>query len=464
MARRLRPPAATIRVADGTGGLRPLAIAAEAGMAPTVQRVIPSRDAADWMAHWHAVAELRGWSGGGLTQLEADQNAGSMSAHLRSGPRTSAIRCDWERERGADLHVRIRPDGDEPPPEALILEFVDQIEARLAHRVRESTFRRGWLTYEGLPWTGELWLGDALRLGPPSRTPAALIGSQAVVVDAVVQGIGRRGLTDSFATVLRELRLVLSPILGVALRDGMRSRQDWVPQIDDEHRIVDCRIQPVGYTELANATGLPARGATPALPLMPVQRPGLGPLGVWAEDRCIKVPDDIQDLWYRFGALDVHRRDQFLLACNAYAIARSMWPDQRTAYATFLVVAIEALKPASRSVEKANVYDVVATLLDRDTATNLKALRHPPQTVRSQQVHRGELRSTELASYLELDAFADPSFDEMLTLLSTLARQCLIEWLRRGGIDQLVWMPREKPARPRSPPKKSKRRTHRSRP
>ena len=451
MTKRARPFSATRRVAGATARsfVRP-----RANAAPTaIERTIPSADAAEWMAHWHAAAELREWPGGGLTDLEADQNVGTMSVFLASGANASAIRCDWRRARGGDLNLRIGPADTRPPAASRIAEFVAQIDARLRNRVRESGFRRGWLTYDGLPWRGELWLTDSLRLGPPSRIPHAHVGRQAVIVDSEVQGIGQRGLFDTFARVRRELSLVLSPILDATLTDGMNADQDWVADSDAEQGWIDSRLRTVGYIELDTAHDLPRQGTAPALPLIPKDLLEHGPYGSSSVDSCIRVPDDVVSLWQQFQHLGPDRHMQFMRACNAYSIARSMFPHQRTAYATFLVVACEALKPPGNRARDANLYDVIATLLDTATAAQLQTLRHPPQKVRSAQVHRGELRSNELARDLEMDAFADPSFDEMLNQLSRITRQCLMEWLRRGGIDALVWMPRPVGTKIKGPPR-----------
>ena len=44
--------------------------------------------------------------------------------------------------------------------------------------------------------------------------------------------------------------------------------------------------------------------------------------------------------------------------------------------------------------------------------------------------------------------FMDPSFDEMLRVLATISRMCLIEWLRRGGNYSVVRIPRYRSATP----------------
>jgi hypothetical protein len=438
MASRFQKPRAAVHVADGAGGLRQLeAQGFDDGVWP-VQRAIPAQDAAEWMAHWNAIAESRGWSAGGLAQLHAEHNAGSMTVHLSPGADAPVIECAWEKLRGGDLQVRVRPGLTHPPAAGVLDNFLAQIDDHLHRGVRDKAYRRGWLRYyEGLPWTGELWLSDQLRLGRPSRFPPALIGPQVVLIDAMVEGIGHRGLSDAFTDLLRDLKLVLSPLLGIALSDRMQFRTDWVPEIDDQFHYTDCRPRPVGYVELEPQAEFPTRGRTNPLPLIDVARPGLEPFGVRPEDECVKVARDIPELWERFRTLQSDDRDQFRRACNVHGIAQSMWPGQRTAYTAFLVVACETLKPRGRRARDANIYDVVTTLLGRDTAETLKASRHPPQEVRSQHVHRGELVGSELPSRLSGDDFRDPSFDEMLWQLSSVTRLCLIEWLRRGPIARL---------------------------
>src|SRR5216684_335210 len=67
------------------------------------------------------------------------------------------------------------------------------VNERSASRVTQQ-FHRGWqLCYDGLPWRGELWLDDTLRLGPPSlQDETALLGPRVIIVDAFVDSVGRR--------------------------------------------------------------------------------------------------------------------------------------------------------------------------------------------------------------------------------------------------------------------------------
>jgi hypothetical protein len=156
------------------------------------------------------------------------------------------------------------------------------------------------------------------------------------------------------------------------------------------------------------------------------------------------VPADIEDLWRTFEALPTAKREHLLRAGNAYQIASSMWPDQRTAYTAFLVVACEALKPMGKRYDRMNVYDVVASLVSVSEAQGLRELSFHPQRVRSQHLHRGTLSAGELLPMFIHDDFKDPSFDQMLWALSPICRVCLIEWLRCKGEYDVIRLPRHK--------------------
>lgn len=405
---------------------------------------IPATQAEEWMLHINAEMHSRNWSAAGMGQLDAEANSGSQTISLGVQHVGGTIELTWDKERGGRLEVRARPGGSPATPLEIVRDFFRIVDVRMRSRQRDRAHRRWWFVYEGIPWKGELWLGDSLRLGPPSRFPESLIGRQAVLVDAVVEGIGWQGVQAEFQRVLRDLRLVLSPILGTHLEESRNWESDWVPEFDEQMRLTDCRLRSVGYTELVQSQGMPARGSAPAADRETVTRPGLERFGIWADDRSVRIPHDIESLWAAFNALAITERQQFLNACNAYDIARSMWPSQRTAYVAFLVVACEALKPTNKRYEKANVYDVIANLASKADANALKSLRLAPQKVRSQHLHRGELAADELAPLVFGDPFRDPSFDDMLMRLSEVARICLIEWLRRGGPLPFALLPRPK--------------------
>ncbi len=437
-------PSAQIRVADGAGGMRPVAdLRFEAGEWP-IELVVPSKDAETWMAHLIAEIEDRGWNSSGLSQLDSAENSGTLSVHTASGPSPPSLDIVWEKPRGAGLRLRARPSGTPVLSLEVARDFINATSARRRAGKTIRAHRWALLTYDGLPWRGELWLESELRLGPPSKHPTdALLGPQVLIVDAIVEGIGQQGVNANFETRLHEARLFLSVVLGLHVTTSKFERE-WVCQLDERGRITDCRLGHVGYAETSKTREFPSIGNAPSIARREVNRPGLGPTGIWPDMREQWVPADIEDLWRTFSGLPAPKRDQFLRASNAYLIARSMWPDQRTAYAVFLVVACEALKPSGKRYDQANVYDVVASLITPSEGELLRGLSVPPQRVRSKHVHRGELAADELLPILIHNPFKNPSFDEMISELSRVSRVCLIEWLRCRGDYKLVRLPRGK--------------------
>jgi hypothetical protein len=438
-------PSAQIQVADGAGGMRPVAdLRFEAGEWP-IELVVPAKAAETWMAHLSAEMEERGWSSSGLSQLDGAENSGTLSVHTTSGPSPQGLDIVWEKPRGAGLWLRARPSGIPVLSLEVARDFIEATSAR--QRTGKTLRAHQWelLTYDGLPWRGELWLESELRLGPPSKHPThALLGPQVLIVDAMVEGIGQRGVNANFQTLLHELRVFLSVVLGLNITTNKFAR-GWVCDVDEQLRIRDCRFGHVGYVETTKTPEFPSIGTAPPIERREARRPGLGPTGIWPDMHEQWVPTDIEELWRTFTGLPVAKRDHFLRAGNAHRIARSMWPEQRTAYASFLVVACEALKPVGKRYENVNVYDVVASLLSSSEAEQLRKHSARPQRVRSKHFHRGELAAGELLPLLIHDYFADPSFTEMLSELSRVCRVCLIEWVRRGGEYTLVRMSRPKP-------------------
>jgi len=286
------------------------------------------------------------------------------------------------------------------------------------------------LAYSGLPWRGELRLDEDHRIGPPSKHPDYLLGPQVFIVDAMIDGIGQKGINARFQTFVHELRVFLGFMLGLDAKPH-KMEDAWVPEIDAKGIVTDCTLRPVGYVELSAPPGFPPLGSAPPIERRDVLRPGLGTFGITADMTEQWVPADIQQLWSTFARLPSAKRDHLMRAGNAYLTARAMWPDQRTAYATFLVVACEALKPTGRRYNKMNVYGVIEMLVGQGEAERLRELSDHPQRVRSNLVHRGQLAAGELGPLLLDDYFVDPSFDEMLRELSSVTCVCLIEWLRR---------------------------------
>src|SRR5436853_470534 len=120
-------------------------------------------------------------------------------------------------------------------------------------------------------------------------------------------------------------------------------------------------------------------GSAPPVQRRTIARPGIGEGGVTPDTTERWVPDDIEQLWSMFCGLRSDKRDHFMKAGNAYLIAQTMWPEQRTAYASFLVVACEALKPRGRFSRGMNIYDVVESLGGVGEGVKLRSLAVAPQ-------------------------------------------------------------------------------------
>ena len=166
---------AQIHVADGAGGMRQVAdLRFEAGEWP-IELVVPASDAESWMAHFDAEAEERDWCSSSFSQLEATENSGTLSVHTANGPSPAALDIVWERPRGKELRLRARPSGDPALPLEVAHDFVNSVSERVRARKTLRAHQRAFLTYDGLPWRGELWLDADHRLGPPSRHPDTLL-------------------------------------------------------------------------------------------------------------------------------------------------------------------------------------------------------------------------------------------------------------------------------------------------
>jgi hypothetical protein len=424
---------AAVRVADGAGRMVSVDDLRFATGEWPISFEVPADRADHWIAHLVAECSERRWSSHGVGELEAGANSGSKVVSTGIAGQSPALQIVWERTRGGPISIRARPAGTPALSPEAARGFLDAVEERSRTGTTVRGHRRAHLHYEGLPWRGELWLGESLRLGPPSRhDPSSLLAPQVIIVDAEVEGIGWQGVDSAFGLTLRELCIFLGAVVGIAAKVEESSRA-WTYEIDDAGKVARCDVRHLGYWETARPGGMPKRGDGPPVPLRPVQRPGLERSGIWPDDVEQAVPEDLARLWQNLQDLGPRERDQFFRAGNAYLIARSIWPAQRTAYAAFMVVACESLKPAGRRYEGCNVYDVVEGLLGVAEARMLRQLRLAPQRVRSRHLHRGELVAGELVPRLLQRHFGDPSFHETASALTRITRACLVEWLRRGG-------------------------------
>ena len=396
-----RKSGSIIRVADVAGGLRTVVDHRFDEGVWLIELTVPADRALDWMAYLNAEGGKRGWSSISISQVEADENSGSLSISTSSGPSSTSLDIVWEKGREDDLTVRARPGGSPRMSDDLACSFIDAVNERFQQATTDRAHRWDMFTYEGLAWRGDLWLGDDLRLGPPSRFPDALLGPQVVIIDALVDSIGSAGITEKFRKLVRELQIFLGVSLGLRT-EPVRPEYGWVADFDERHRPIDCKLRSVGYWEVAPVRTFPDKPSPSTIPQEIVSRPGLGRTGIWPDQKEAWVPDDIESLWLSFKTLPPTKLATFLRAGNAYLNAGPMWPEQQTAYTLFHVVACEALKPSGSQHDSLNIYDVVASLVGPNEAQNLKDLSIKPQTVRSKHVHRGDLAAGELLPSLLL--------------------------------------------------------------
>jgi hypothetical protein len=393
--------------------------------------VIPSENAEPWMLHLQAEVSDRQWNWSGNIALDIAGNSGVIEVGTL-GKKGHDIEISWRRPRSDSLEVEVSWLRSQMPDSA-VLDFLDAVAARLRAGTTARKHRRTTFLYRGLPWRGELWFGDDLRLGPPSKFCRQWSGPQAVLVDAVAEGIGDLGALSNLNNAIEELRVFLCVALGRGVEPG-ECTLGWASDMDEQGRATKCELRMLGYREEVAAQGMPANGSAPAMRRESDPRPDPGREGYWPDIDQMRAPDDIDVLWNCFRKLDVDRRRQFLGAATAYAVALHLWGVQPSAHATFLVVACEALKPPGKRHKDMNIYDVVAGLLGQGVADELRDLNAHPQKVRNDHVHRGALHGSELGPSVFVDFFGDPSFQEMQMKLAPATRACLVEWLRRGGM------------------------------
>jgi hypothetical protein len=324
-------PSAQIFTADGAGGMRAVADHRFDVDWP-ISFVVQAKHATEWMAHLDAECEARGWQSSGLSQIDADENSGSLSVHTAVGASPPTIEIAWEKVRDESLRVRARTGGSPLLSLDVPRDCFSAVDVRLRNKTTIRAHRRAFLTYDVLEWRGELWLDVDLRLGPPTKHPAYLYGPQIVVVDAMVEGIGFRGVNAQFQRTLAELRIFLTAVLGSHFELD-KQREGWTYSRDGTGRVADLSLASLGYVEVEGeaSPGFPPIGAAPPIERRAIARPGIGAGGITTRERW--VPDDIEQLWRLLRALPAAKRDHFLKAGNAHLVAQSMWPEQRTAYA-----------------------------------------------------------------------------------------------------------------------------------
>jgi hypothetical protein len=424
---------AQVMVADRDGGMTQLIDRRFEGGRWPIGFEVPTGDADTWLQYLSAECHKRSWSCSAVGQIEAKENSGSII--IRKGAADSpGIDLIWERKRGGPINVRARAAGTPALPTQQISELFERVTADCHAGVTEAFYRQGQLYYDGRAWRGEIWLTDTLRLGPPSvQDETAVFGPRVVLVDAQIDGISWSDANSAFAVMLRELAVFLSVLLRTEIRSSPQLERVWTWQPDALGH-AESETRQLGYIERAQTGSMPGRGVSPAITLVPVQRPVLGrtdsDLG---EDREQSLPEDTLQLWQKFAALPGDRRRQFIQVASMWQASLSLSREYQTSGFAWMVATCEALKPPGSEYRDHNIYHVIEALLGRPQAARLREQWFQAQEARSRHFHTGELRGPEFTSRAIMSSFEDPSFRQARTELWQTAPAAIIEWLRRSG-------------------------------
>jgi hypothetical protein len=254
---------AIVMAADGAGGIERVQDRRfEQGDWPV--RFEVSKEQADlWLRYFNDECFGRGWTSNSIGQMEASENSASITVRMGGGGQALAV--VWERKRDRAMQVRVRSAGTPEVSITEIAQLFDHVNDRCRSRNTVRIYGRGQLAYEGLPWRGEIWLDDTVRLGPPSRQDeSALIGPRVVLVDVLVECVGRTDFPDTLGTRIHELAAFLSVVIGVAVQVP-EIRRVWSWTFPDA--ATDCQVRQLGYVEQNNPSQMPVRGMCGAIPL-----------------------------------------------------------------------------------------------------------------------------------------------------------------------------------------------------
>lgn len=403
---------------------------------------VPKEEADTWLQYLSAECGRRGWSSGGIAQMEAKENSGSLTINT-GGPGQPQLAVVWERNRGGPIKVRARSVRMPEFP----LDEANELFRHVNERSRAGTseeFHRGWqLCYDGLPWRGELWL-DELRLGPPSQQDAtALLGPRIILVNALTNGIDLHHASSSFMVTLRELSVFLTVVMGTNVRVSPNGGRGWTWSTNSSGQ-VECDIRNLGYWEKQWPKEMPARGQIQSVPLRAVPRPDFSRRGIDGTQTEEHLPEDIIDLWRAFTGLPPDRRQQFLQVGTMWQLALSLGHEYQTARFAWMVAACEVLKPPDSPFRDHNIYHVVEALLGKPVADQLQEQWFRPQDVRNAHLHRGEFRGSEFVQQALMSSFQDPTFDHACRVLYQIAQAAIIEWLRKCGTFTMLPLMRRK--------------------
>lgn len=437
-----RKSKAVVMVADGVGGLAKVEDRRFEPADWATSFDVTKEQAATWFLYFDAECNGRGWSRSEMGQHDLRESSGSIT--ISTGAEAPQLTVIWERKRGGALKVRARSSGTIEMPPADMQTLFEGITAQCRLGAKERYHSRGQLYYDGLPWRGELWLDDTLCLSPPSQQyQGATRGPRVILVDAVVDAVGR---LDSLAVAsqgLDELAVFLGVVTGEAIRRPRQTKQGWTWTTVEG--ATACDVRWIGYTEPQIANQMPVAGTFQAAPEYPVVRPDFTlSVNHFIGASELSVPADIRDLWARYRLLATDRRRQFLQAAAKWQEGIAHWPERPTLSFALMVVACEALKPSDRKFEHHNINHVIEALLGAALAARLKTNWFRAQYVRSVHMHLGQFLGSEFLPGTTQSRFYDPTFDAARRDLEAITRAAIIEWLRRSGTFSLPALKRKR--------------------
>jgi len=307
-------------------------------------------------------------------------------------------------------------------------QFFDEVNNSSRLAVTEPIYVRSTLQYDNGPaWRGELWLDSKTRLGPPSlHDETAWIGPRNVLVDAILDCVGRWDVARAREQMLLEVSAFLSVVMGKAVRLPDQGRA-WTWWADTK---LVCEVRELGYLEPANPPYMPSPGAAKQVPLYALDnRPN-------AFENELSLRSDTAALWGLYRSLDAEKRVQFLQAAAKWQEAMIHWQDRPSLSFTLMVIACEALKPPDAS-DRQNCYHVIEALLGRTAVDRVRQNPFPAQRVRSTHLHMGEFHGSEFVMMYFLSSYRDPTFREAHREMAKVTPAAIIEWLKRGGNFQM---------------------------
>jgi hypothetical protein len=383
---------------------------------------VPLEQADTWLKYLESDCRKRNWPCSNFAALDAKENSGTVTVRT-DNPQQGELTIVWERKRGGPLRIRARADKGFPTP--LMQQLFERVSQQCAAAATETVYVRGLLEYEGLPWRGELWLDEMLRLGPPSRQDEEyLVSQRIVVVDALVNAIDVMDAATIFPVRLRELGAFLSIVTRTHFQIPGHGRS-WTFSVDEDGKPVS-EIRNRGYIEPEPSSGMPLRGTHSSVPLVAMQRPDFAIRGITGQESEQAMPADITDLWRALKALSPDLRQQFFQVASLSQLSRSIAADYPTAAFALMVSAVEALKPSRQEFREHTIYHVVQSLLGKPVAELLNQEWFQAQKIRNAHFHWGEFRGSEFSERAMMSTYHDPTFDHARRTLAIIASSAIV--------------------------------------